>query len=141
MKKQSESLKIKTPLFISNHYKDIENYTYNKKKYSIMSIVHNNQLEHYLVTKKEDKDFSRFFGYIGYEYNKMLQVLLQITIGFCWLQTEPEPYKYLLGKFLSCFFFYILLDFIYNIIRKYLLIKKLEKTDKYDFLFSIINEE
>lgn len=57
MKKQSKSLKINTPLFISNHYKDIENYTYNKKEYSIMSVVRNNQLEHYLVTKKEDKDF------------------------------------------------------------------------------------
>lgn len=139
MKKQSKSLKFKTPLFISNHYKDIENYTYNKKKYSIMSIIRNNQFEHYLVTKKEDKDFSRFFGYIGYEQNKMLQVLLQIAIGFYWLHTESN--NYLLGKMLSWLFFYILVDFIYNIIRKFLLIKKLEKNDKLDFLISIINNE
>jgi len=141
MKKQSKSLKINTPLFISNHYKDIDNYTYDKKKYSIMSVVRNNQLEHYLVTKKEDKDFSRFFGYVNYEINKTLQVLLQIAIGFCWFQTEPEPYKYLLGKMMSWFFYYILVDFIYNIIRKYLLIKKLEETDKLDFLLKLIKEE
>lgn len=138
MKKQSKSLKIKTPLFISNRYKDIENYTYDKKKYSIMTIVRNNQLEHYLVTKKEDKDFSRFFGYVNYEINKTLQVLFQIAISFCWLQSESNTY--LLGKFLRFFFYYILLDFIYNIIRKYLLIKRLEKTDKLEFLLRLINE-